>query len=502
MIKYDLKEVLNNVAILNDLRAQHKGLELVVRMEPDVPRYLIGDPLRLGQVLTNLVNNAVKFTDEGEVIITVSQVKHQQDMTELEFKVRDTGVGMTQVQLNNLFESFSQADSSTTRKYGGTGLGLAISKRLIEMMGGKIYVETKPGAGSEFCFKAHFGVSVAPVKHAMAKKDHLQGLRVLTVDDNANWREILRKQLEAFEFEVVAAKSGEVALQLLVQGDRFDLILLDWNLSGIDGLETARRIKNMELGEDTPKTIMLTAFGHEDLIQQVSDTGINSFLIKPVSPSVLFDSIVEVLGYITSVISTHGPINIKASCEQLQGIQVLLVEDNLFNQDVARELLEQEGVEVTIANNGREAIDKMELNQFHVVLMDLQMPVMDGIEATGMIRQDPVYNDLPILAMTANVMSGDRKRCLEAGMNDHIGKPIDPRELISKLVQWAPKPDPETVTNASLIQSSSSAENERLPMMPGIELELGLRLTDGNHNRLRRLLLLFLENQETTSIRE
>jgi PAS domain S-box-containing protein len=392
-IDFNLDEVLNNLANLVTVKAHEKEeLEVLFATGQDVPRYLVGDPLRLGQILINLANNAVKFTDAGEIVVSSELAGVKEDRVTLKFAVRDTGIGLTEEQRGKLFQSFSQADTSTTRKYGGTGLGLTISKRLVEMMGGEIWVESEYGRGTTFNFTVSLEQSRKQPPKTQTPPGDMRGLSVLVVDDNATSREILQEMLESFSFHVALAASGEEGLAELenASNDRpFELVIMDWKMPGLDGIETAKRIKGHPRLSKIPPIILVTAYGREEIMQQAEAVGLDGFLIKPVSPSILFDAVMLTFGQANSdkkrSVYEKGP---EADVlENIYGAHLLLVEDNEINQQVAREILEGAGFQITVAGNGREAVDLVKGNIFDAVLMDIQMPVMDGYEATKRIRK-------------------------------------------------------------------------------------------------------------------
>ncbi|MEY4100399.1 MAG: hypothetical protein RL300_1570, partial [Pseudomonadota bacterium] len=430
-VAFQLEDVMENFANLVSMKTEDKGLELIFTAAPDVPTALLGDPLRLGQILTNLGNNAVKFTERGEIVMGVETVTQSADDVELHFWVKDTGIGMTPEQCDRLFQSFNQADASTTRKYGGTGLGLAISKTLVELMGGRIWVESTPGQGSVFHFHAHFGLQKEPQEKRMFRADELRGLRVLVVDDNASARNILSDMVRSFGLDAEVAAGGEQALDMIGQALRanqpYSLLLLDWRMPGMDGLET------MRLAQETckphiPAVIMVTAYGREEALSAAREQGISlhNVLTKPAAPSTLLESIGAALnkGYRSATRATQKTENHGVVMTRLAGARVLLVEDNDMNQELALELLNQAGISVVVANHGQQALDILANDsRFDAVLMDCQMPVMDGYTATREIRKNPDWQTLPIIAMTANAMAGDREKVIAAGMCDHIAKP-------------------------------------------------------------------------------
>ena len=509
-IPFRLDEVLENLANLIAIKAQEKGLELLFDTHPDVPRALTGDPLRLGQILLNLAGNAVKFTEAGEIVVRTEPVRITENEVEIRVSVQDTGIGMTGEQCDRLFQSFSQADTSTTRKYGGTGLGLAISKKLTELMGGDIWVESEEGVGSVFIFTAVFD-RASDMEETIQNEPSidLDQLKVLVVDDIASSREMLKSTLSSFSFRVTCVNSGQDALAALVETpaeDPFKLVLMDWRMPVMDGIEASKRIKTHPTLQHMPTIIMVTAYGREEVMQQAEKIGLEGFLIKPMTPSTLLDTIMEVLGKkggFLGAAKSDDVWKIKP-IDGIRGAHVLLAEDNKINQQVAQELLGQGGLRVTIADNGREAMAWLGKETFDAVLMDMQMPEMDGYEAARTIRAMPEFSELPIIAMTANVMAGDREKCLEAGMNDHVAKPIDPDKLFATLVQWiAPR---EFAGQPADTESGDADEaNEMFQAdLDGIDIETGLKRVGGNRRLYQKLLMDFYQDhrKDDQSIRE
>jgi two-component system sensor histidine kinase/response regulator len=491
-VDFQLEEMLDNIATLVGVKTQDKKLELLFKTDHSVPSSLVGDPLRFGQILTNLSNNAVKFTDKGQIIVSTELIKEDNTQVTLKFSVQDTGIGMTAEQAAKLFQPFSQADSSTTRKYGGTGLGLTISKRLAEMMGGDIWVESEPGRGSTFSFTANFGLGKEKAKKQYKPASELHGMKVLVVDDNPTSREILQEMLESFSFEVTVAASGPEGISELenAKEDRpFELVVMDWKMPGMDGIDAARRIKNHEGLNKIPAIIMVTAYGREEIMQQAEDVGLEGFLLKPINSSILFDAIMQAFGEAEPetfrVVERHEQE--AETVEHIKGALVLLVEDNEINQQVAKEILEGAGLIVTLANDGQEGVNAVKESNYDVVLMDIQMPVMDGYTATREIRKDDRYKELPIIAMTAHAMTGDENKSLQAGMNGHVTKPIDPDQLLSTLQKWI-KPSEERVqvqqSEISVEQPESDnafpTDKELPESLSGFDLVDGLKRLQGN----------------------
>ncbi|MFT7618884.1 MAG: PAS domain S-box-containing protein [Planctomycetota bacterium] len=494
-ISFDLDSVLDGVATVVGLKTNAKKLELLFLRRPDVPDIFVGDPLRLGQILVNLANNAVKFTEKGEIVLEIGLVARSESHATLKFSVRDTGIGMSQDQCGRLFQSFNQADASTTRKYGGTGLGLAICKQLAEMMGGTIWVESVLGEGSNFTFQVILEVDGTQDKGTRKRiSEGLQGTRVLVVDDNPHAREALTSYLNHWSFDVLEASSGEAAIEILNSGEQaVDLILMDLVMPGLDGLETSRLIKTGLNQEIVPKIILVTAHSADEYEDDPNLANIDSSLMKPVNPSLLFNSILEALGHEVVSKSVRGAREFDSDrLKPIQGAKILLVEDNAINQQVATELLEQALFFVDVANNGQEAIDRLAETFYDCVLMDIQMPVMDGLEATTKIRMNPKFADLPVLAMTANAPVADRRKSEEVGMNSHISKPIDQRELFESLLEWIQEGD--RALPSTRLEPMEEDAGRRLEV-EGLDVETALGRLGGNPSAFLRLLKKFSDNQ-------
>ena len=434
-----LDRMLESVSDVVGYKAGAKGLELVCDVASDVPPNLVGDALRLGQILINYANNAIKFTESGEISIAVRLLEEMGNQVRLRFEVRDTGIGLTDEQMARLFQSFQQADTSTTRRYGGTGLGLAICKSLAELMGGEVGVESRFGKGSTFWVSVPLERG-APARVLLPPPD-LRGTRVLVVDDNHTAATVLSDMLQAMGFVVEQAHSGLEALDRLresmAQHQPFGLLLLDWHMPGMDGVELAGHIRSLGMPK-VPQMLMVTAYGREDVMRAARAQGIETVLIKPVNASLLFDTLMQPLE--ASGSERRRAVTPAPAADELpldiRGASVLLVEDNELNQMVAMELLLDAGFAVDVAENGQIAIDHIERKHYDAVLMDMQMPVMDGEAATRLLRGNPRYAQLPIIAMTANAMEADRQRCFAAGMNDHVAKPIEPAALWAALARW------------------------------------------------------------------
>jgi two-component system, sensor histidine kinase and response regulator len=505
-VDFRLQETLDNISTLVGIKTQEKGLELLFKVDPAVPTALVGDPLRLGQILVNLSNNAVKFTDTGEIVVSTDLKKIEESQVTLKFSVTDTGIGMTSEQAANLFQPFMQADSSTTRKYGGTGLGLTISKRLAEMMGGEIWVESEHGRGSTFSFTANFGMGKEKAKKQFKPSKALRGMKVLVVDDSKTSREILKDMLESFSFEVVVSASGPEGiceLENVEEDQPFELVVMDWSMPGMDGIETSRQIKSHKGLSKIPAIVMVTAYGREEVMQQAEDVGLEGFLLKPVSASMLFDAIMLAFGEEAPKLSrmVQRQEQEALDLQHILGAQLLLVEDNEINQQVAKEILEGAGLYVTLANNGQEALDAVRAANYDAVLMDVQMPVMDGYTATGEIRKDKRFNDLPIIAMTAHAMAGDEDKSFQVGMNGHVTKPIDPNQLFATLQKWI-KPRGKATTVQKPVESAEPSIEEKADSvgdefpehLEGFNLTDGLKRLQGNKKLYHKLLLSFAQD--------
>ncbi len=511
-IEFDLNEVLDNLSNLVTMKSQEKGVELIFNLDSRVPACLKGDPLRLGQILLNLANNAIKFTEKGEIEISITGLKITDQEAFLRFAVRDTGIGLTEKQQRMLFQSFQQADTSTTRKYGGTGLGLSISKKLCEIMGGEIGVDSVPGEGSTFWFTARLGRFEKRRNIEITPKS-LQGMKTLVVDDNATFCKVLKSYLEEFTFDVDIAFSGRKAIEMIRSAaqskkNMYKMVFIDWQMPGMDGIETSKLIQQQTSIAQTPKIIMVTGHGREDVMEQAQAANLDGFLLKPVTHSVLFDSVMEAFGQAVvgkDKIST-GKSHLPEEVDTIRGARLLLVEDNEINQQVAVELLSGEGFYVEVAENGQAGLDKIENSAsgegFDLVLMDLQMPVMDGKTAAKEIRKlDDSTRKVPIVAMTADAMAGVREEVLEIGMNDYITKPIEPALLFKVLVKWI-RPGQRKLPDgyadmptAQVLAKKGSA----LPTLPGIDTYSGLSRIGGNQTLYQSLLSKFyFNNQEIT----
>ena len=497
---FELENVFGDVAGLISEKAAEKGLELLFNIERQVPNLLLGDPLRLGQILINYANNAVKFTHKGEVVIGASLLEESAEDVLIRFSVKDSGIGLSKEQATPLFQAFQQGDTSTTRKFGGTGLGLSVCKRLTELMAGEVGVDSELGKGSVFWFTARLLKGKSGAREFLPVPD-LRGRRVLVVDDNEVARSVLGEMLSSMTFLVSEVASGEEALTEVLgaaaAGNPYEIVFLDWRMPGMDGVATARAIGKLPLAK-APKMVLVTAFGGEEVLKEAQQVGLHHVLIKPVHASMLFDVSIHLLARAWNQapsVEREAP-SVFADLAGIQGASILLVEDNEFNQEVVTELLADAGLLVDLAENGEEALDMVRLRAYDAVLMDMQMPVMDGLEATRLIRAEGRFAELPIIAMTANAMSVDRDRCLKAGMNDHIAKPIDPEQLFDTLLRWVkPRRLPATSPPAEIL---APAQTDLIPEIAGIDVQLGLRRVLGKRKSYLAMLGRFAGSQGET----
>ena len=477
----------------------------------------MGDPLRIGQILLNLCSNAVKFTDAGEIVL-VAEIEEQDDIGLLiRFSVRDTGIGLSLEQQDKLFQSFSQADTSTTRKYGGTGLGLAICKNLAELMGGEIGVTSEPGLGSTFWFTLRAGRHDESKKNKKSRAElapKINGKRILIVDDNENALQILQTMTESFGFDVTTASSALQAIDILeetLQDAPFPLVLMDWNMPGMDGIEATRRIKANPALNKVTTMIMISAYGREDLMHQAKAVGIKDFLVKPVNQSVLFNSILEALGH--EVARRKPKMKIRST---FRHILMPSGEPEFFWWRITKStsrwrpsFLRKKAFLFPLQRTAKRRLKRLTASEegpYEIVLMDLQMPVMDGYEATRAIRKDARFDGLPIIAMTADAMTGVKEKVAETGMNDYVTKPIDPSSLFKALVKWI-TPGKRTLPDKYLrlqeeaqkenntLNQNTTIEEDALPDLPDIDVQNGILRVGGNKGRYKKLLMKFAENQ-------
>ncbi|MBI3738152.1 MAG: response regulator, partial [Chloroflexi bacterium] len=443
-INFNLRSTVEDVAYMLAKRAQDKGLEMACLIHPDLDTDLRGDPSRVRQILVNLVGNALKFTHQGEIVVHAEPLSQTETEALIRFSVQDTGIGIPPERQARIFERFTQADGSTTRKYGGTGLGLTISKQLVEAMGGQIGVESTPGVGSTFWFTVKFEKQPVSKARGTAPLDlrpvDLKGLRVLGVDDNATNRMILSRMVEGFGCRIDMVASGAKALEALQNahrsGDPYRIVLLDMQMPGMDGEQVAQAIVSNQAYREA-KIIILTSIGHRGDAARLEALGCSGYLLKPVKQHMLYEALVAVLG--TKEEETPKLITRHLLNEQKRaGLRILLAEDNAINQKLAVVLLQKAGYSVHTVDNGKQAVEQVEQAPYNAILMDVQMPELDGFEATQQIRkmEEGQGRHIPIIAMTAHALKGDRERCLEAGMDDYVSKPLEPQFLLSVLERW------------------------------------------------------------------
>jgi signal transduction histidine kinase/DNA-binding response OmpR family regulator len=484
---FRLDEVIDSVITVTGQKAHEKGLEFLAHLPASVPPCLVGDPLRLGQILTNLVSNAVKFTERGEIRLRVEALESSGERCQLRFSVQDTGIGMTREQADRLFQPFTQGDMSTTRKHGGTGLGLTICRRLVEMMDGQIGLESEPDVGTTVSFTAWLGVG-EPKAAGTVVPERLASLRVLVADDNVAASEIIQEALRGMVQRVDAVSSGQAAVAEVRRMDAhqpYDVVYMDWRMPGMDGLQAARLIRGDESLRQQPAIVLVTAFGREEIRDEAEHLQLDGYLLKPLTRSMLVDSLVNVVGAGAPETAVQTAA---AQSPRFPGLRVLLVEDNDINQQIATELLEGAGASVDLAHHGRQAVDRLlGGGDYHLVLMDLQMPEMDGYQATARIRTEPRLAQLPIIAMTAHATTEERQRCLDAGMNDHVAKPIDPALLFAALGRYYRRCSSPATPGAA-----PPADGEAIPAIEGLAVEEALARMGGNRDLYRKLLRQFL----------
>ena len=504
--EFEIDTVLENVANLMGEKASEKGLELIFDLAPDVPFVLRGDPMRLGQILINYGNNAVKFTERGEIKIIVRVQERTETDALLYFAIRDSGIGLNEEQISRLFQSFQQADASTTRRYGGTGLGLAICKNLAALMQGEVGVESTPDKGSTFWFTARLGISQSQRRKLVPSKD-LHGLRLLVVDDNEAALQSLAETLEQMTFRVDKAESGQAAVvavrQAVEQGQPYAMVLVDWMMPGMNGIDTIASIRALNI-VPLPKVALATAHGRQEVMHQADAADIDTVLIKPIGASLLFDALMRALGNPddAGAVRVVKPDTSMEALSPIRGARILLAEDNAINQQVATEILIDAGFQVEVADNGKIALNMVESGEYDIVLMDMQMPVMGGVDAAQLIRRQSKFANLPIIAMTANVMQADRDRCFEAGMNAFVAKPIEPDELFRVLLKWIPArataaQPPDEATGAS---EEASPANHFPSHIAGLDTTVGLRRMMGKKQRYLSILRSFCETKDHTDI--
>lgn len=485
-LDFDLEVLLNNVMSMILFRAQDKGLELILDVEPSIERHLRGDAQRLSQVLINYLNNAVKFTESGQIHISARRVgTHSQSWQKLRFEVSDTGIGLSAQEQSRLFQEFEQADASTTRQFGGTGLGLAIARNLAELMGGEVGVTSEKGRGSTFWFTAVLEHAKHTNARSLVPDEHHWGQRVLVADDNHATRQLLAQKLTHMNFEVSAVSNGLQAVQMVQQADAADqpfrLVFMDWHMPELDGISGARAIRALQLKAATPYVLCITGAGHNELDAETQQDDFDGILIKPVTTEQLFDAVIEQLAKpdgvhvvpadatLSSVGPATDPTPSPSWSGQLAGHRVLLVDDDRLYRQIGAELLKLAGMECDLAANGAEALEKLALTTYDLVLLDIHMPVMDGHATAQHIRLSPQYGNLPVIAMTAAVFAQDDTSWIRSGFSDLIHKPIVPEQLFAKLQQWLPQ---------ATTPEDDGAPDETAPPLDD-ELRAVLRRMDG-----------------------
>ncbi len=509
-VEFRIYDLMDNICDMFAGKVSAKEVELIVSVDTDVPYSMIGDPLRLGQILINLVNNAVKFTDQGEIVVrTERRGAEDTESVLLGFSVKDTGIGISEDKLTRLFTPFTQVNGSFSRKFGGTGLGLSISRRLAEMMGGEIGVKSEPDKGSVFYFTARLGLKTGDNEVKTALPADLRGKNVLISDDNETFCKTLGSRLEFLGLNVTLTDSGKEALEKLTNpAVRYDLLMTDQKMPGLNGVEVAKRIRNDEKYARIP-IILMAEIGNEEVLQFMESGLVNTFAVKPVKQSLLPDIIMGLFGYKVDRVSDCKAKSDRETetIKKIRGAKILLAEDNLINQQVAAEILQSIGIVADIAENGREAVEKSERQTYDAILMDVQMPEMDGFEATESIRKRESQNRnsdaMPIIAMTAHAMKGDRERCLGAGMDDYVSKPIDTAELFSVLARWI-KPSENRTQNPAAPDIPDTSVSGFPESLPGINIASALDRLRGSKKVFIKILNDFSENyaQVATDIRE
>lgn len=517
-IPFDLDEVLSTLADMFAYNAYDKDLEFIINLPANIPTMLVGDPLRLNQVLVNLVSNAIKFTEEGEINVSCTLLEQSSEKVWLRISVTDTGIGMDEMQRANLFQAFTQADSSTTRRFGGTGLGLTISQRLIKLMNGDLGVISAPGQGSTFYIE--LAMPLQPnqdASHHQLLLERLADVRILAVDDNLSTREMLYELLRSYKMRAKVARSGEQALEILQQAEAdnepYQLALVDWRLPGMDGLELVKAMHNKLNPEQCPKAILATGYYAEELAEKAKLVGACDFITKPYTTATLA-RVLHTAAYggpqanfatrtddAPDESTEHSSAALSQVPIALKNAPLLVVEDNEINQQVALELLRGHGFQVDIAENGEVAVAMVEQNSYALVLMDIQMPVMDGYRAAEAIRQSFSYQQLPIVAMTANAMSGDAERSLAAGMQGHIPKPIDEDLLLGQIIKWA-VPGPYTPSSkAKVVAHEVKPQALKYPQVKGIDFAQALARLNHNHELYLKLLRTLVDSYQNSALR-
>ena len=505
-VEFALETMLGDMASQEQLKTQKKGLELLFFIEPDVPNNLVGDPLRLGQVLLNLLSNAIKFTDQGQVLMTVKVEKKMDSNALLRFSVQDTGIGLSEQQISNLFQPFTQADPSTTRKYGGTGLGLSICHRLVEMMNGRLWVDSKPGKGSTFHFTANFKIGKNAYQTGIIPAD-LEGLRILLVDDNPTSLKLMQRMLESKNFQITGCTHPDEALremkQAVEEDHPFNLAIIDWGLPKMKGDDLANKIQEFPGSTEKVKVILVSASSPDEIEKKTEGSWDGIILSKPISSSALFNAMVTAFKRDKGEVRPTRKVIVNKSdyANQIAGASILLVEDNEINQELALELLKNAGVQAQVANNGLEALGILKKKNFDGVLMDVEMPEMDGLTTTCEIRKQKKFKELPIIAMTANVLTKHREAAEKAGMDDYIVKPINEHELLSTMAKWIKPAGFVDKKESEPVMSNIIEDIPGIPNFEGIDVKAGLAIAQENKTLYLKLLGMFRDGQRDFATR-
>ncbi len=491
---FNLEKIISEMCNIASIKAQNKDVHLVVDIDPDIPQELIGDSLRLNQIFINLINNAIKFSEKAEILFKSESLGNiGDDKVNLQFTVEDNGIGMTEQQLAELFKPFTQADYSTTRKYGGTGLGLAICRTLVDLMDGKIWADSEYGKGSRFIFTASFKVPKNYTKKSNVIPNQIQNLKTLIIDGLPVAKKVLNKMLTSFKCDVHAVDNSEEAFLELEQAASlntpYQLVLFDYNIPDISCIVAAEKIKNNIKINKKPLILMFVYPFQLDIVGKSKTVGITSLIEKPFCPSDLYNSIVDIFCNKDDMNKSYPLAGVSKEKIQsdIKGALILLVEDNIVNQEICKEFLALEGMNVKVANNGQEALNLLEEHRFDLVLMDLQMPIMDGYEASSIIRQNEKYKDIPIIALTAHALADEKGKCLKAGMNDYISKPfvyVKFMAMISKHINKYSFTKQEVISDKEI----------ELPIIPGISNVKALNMLDNNIKLFKKQLLLFLSS--------
>ncbi len=497
----NLENVFQSLVDLIGTMANKKGLELLINYDPSIPKNLLGDEVRIGQILLNLANNAIKFTEDGEILISQKLIKEEKDNVTIKFCVKDTGIGMSREEQKKLFHEFVQADSSTTRKYGGTGLGLTISKKLANLMNGDLWIDNSQlNEGSTFCFTIKCGViknkEHLEQKELKEKYSIFNDMKILIVDDNENAREIFREILETFNVPMYIkdVSNGLDAIDA-IEKESYDIILLDWKMPNISGVETANKIRSNSIIKQ-PYIIMVTSYNKDELVEEIEDLDIQGVLTKPVSPSTLFNTLFEVESSKGNLIEEVIEKSKDISLSTIANAKLLLVEDNKMNQEFAYELLTINNLTLDIANNGKEAVSMVQKEKYDAILMDIQMPIMDGYEATETIRNiakkdnNNYLNSIPIIAMTASAMKDDEQKARESGMDDYLTKPIVPNLLFKTLLKWI-KPTHKELVKENYIQKKEELDDSEFLVLKNIDYKDGLNRLANNSKSYKKILISF-----------